>query len=156
MVYRLIRPAPDTHRIASETACYNDGLGSKRFPRLQGYSVNLLAKIFGTKLERDLKQMAPQVEAANALEPEMQQRTDSELRARYEKIREQVQTHLAPIYEEERKALEEPSDDPRAQQNRRDALRKQRRVQEQQVLDAALPEVFAIVREVGRRHVAMR
>ena len=39
----------------------------------------VLAKIFGTKHEREMKVLRPTVSAINALEPAMQQLTDAEL-----------------------------------------------------------------------------
>jgi len=41
---------------------------------------NFLTKVFGSKNERELKRLAPILEKINAIEPEMQQRSDSELR----------------------------------------------------------------------------
>jgi preprotein translocase subunit SecA len=41
----------------------------------------LLGKVFGTKNERELKRLMPQVEAINALEPQTQQLSDEQLRA---------------------------------------------------------------------------
>ncbi len=118
--------------------------------------MSILTKIFGTQHDRDIKRMMPAVEEINAFEPEMEKLSDDALRERYQEIRTEVQARLAPLYEEERRATEEPTADMQARQNLREALRKQRRQDEQQVLDEVLPEVFAIVREVGRRKVAMR
>ena len=42
----------------------------------------LLGKVFGTKNERVIKALRPNVQAINALEPEMQQLTDDQLRAK--------------------------------------------------------------------------
>ena len=47
----------------------------------------LLAKIIGTKSEREIKRMAPMVRAINDLEPEMQKLTDAELRAKTDEFR---------------------------------------------------------------------
>ena len=73
--------------------------------------MNLLTKIFGTKHDRDIKKMMPTVEEINALEPEMEQLSNDGLRERLQKVREQVQERLKPIYEEEKRALEEPPED---------------------------------------------
>ena len=48
----------------------------------------LLAKIFGTKHEREIKKMRPIVQAINALEPEMQQLDDEQLAAKTAEFRE--------------------------------------------------------------------
>ena len=42
----------------------------------------LLGKVFGTKNEREIKRLMPQVEAITALEAQMQQLSDEQLRAR--------------------------------------------------------------------------
>ena len=47
----------------------------------------LLTKVFGSQHERDVNKLAPQVEAINALEPEMQALSDSELRAKTDEFR---------------------------------------------------------------------
>ncbi|MBI3076479.1 MAG: preprotein translocase subunit SecA [Deltaproteobacteria bacterium] len=50
----------------------------------------LLKKIIGTKNERELRRMAPVIERINALEPQMQQLTDAELRGRTEVLRRRL------------------------------------------------------------------
>ena len=51
---------------------------------------NVLAKVFGTKHEREVKAMRPIIAAINELEPQMQQLTDEELAAQTVKFREQL------------------------------------------------------------------
>ena len=43
---------------------------------------NLLTKVFGSKNERELKQIQPLVDKINALEPEVQALSDEQLKAR--------------------------------------------------------------------------
>ncbi|HEY8536140.1 MAG TPA: hypothetical protein VIL25_06810, partial [Vicinamibacterales bacterium] len=50
----------------------------------------LLAKVFGTQNERELKRIFPVVSAINALEPQMQQLSDEALRAKTEEFRRRV------------------------------------------------------------------
>ena len=52
---------------------------------------SLIAKVFGTKNERVIKALMPQVQAINALEPQMQKLTDAELRARTDEFRQSIQ-----------------------------------------------------------------
>ena len=118
--------------------------------------MSILTKIFGTKDDRDIKRMMPVVESINALEAELEAVSEDQLRERYAALREQVQKQLAPIYDAERKALEEPNTDSQARQNLRGALAKQRRSEESVVLNQALPETFALVREVSKRRIGMR
>src|ERR1700751_1880024 len=49
-----------------------------------------LAKVFGTKHDRELKRIRPMVAAINDLEPEMQQLSDADLAAETVKFKEQV------------------------------------------------------------------
>ncbi|MFB3127112.1 MAG: preprotein translocase subunit SecA [Candidatus Acidiferrales bacterium] len=116
----------------------------------------LLTKIFGTQHERETKRLQPQVEAINRLEPEMQRLSDAELAERFGKFREQVQARLKDVIEEERKAIEEAAGDATARQVQKEAAEKQRRKAEEAALEEVLAPVFALVREVGRRTVAMR
>ena len=55
------------------------------------------SKIFGTKVERELKRMRPVLEQMNALEPEMQRASDAELRAKSEQFRRRIQERLAAL-----------------------------------------------------------
>ena len=50
-----------------------------------------LAKVFGSKHERDIKKMVPLVESINAIEPEIQALTDDQLRAKTAEFRQQIE-----------------------------------------------------------------
>jgi preprotein translocase subunit SecA len=50
-----------------------------------------LAKVFGSKHERDIKRMQPVIEAINALEPEIEALSDEELRAKTVEFRQQLE-----------------------------------------------------------------
>lgn len=50
----------------------------------------ILAQIFGTKNERELKKLQPIVDHINKLEPDMERMTDDELRAKTNEFREQI------------------------------------------------------------------
>ncbi len=92
----------------------------------------VLAKVFGTQHERDLKKLAPRVEAINALEPAMEALSDDALRARTPEFRERL-----------RKALEGvPAEDLKQARNA--------------ALDDLLEEAFAVVREASRRSIGLR
>ena len=60
----------------------------------------LLGKVFGTKNERELKRLMPQVEAINALEPQMKQLSDDQLRAKTDEFRQRIQSRLADLPDE--------------------------------------------------------
>ena len=51
---------------------------------------NLLAKVIGTKNERELKRLWPQVRAIGELEPAMQRLTDAEMRAKTDEFRKRL------------------------------------------------------------------
>jgi preprotein translocase subunit SecA len=51
---------------------------------------NIASKLFGTSNERKLKKYQPLVDAINALEPELEKLSDTDLRARTEQFRKQV------------------------------------------------------------------
>ena len=50
----------------------------------------ILTKVFGTKHDRDVKRLQPQVAAINALEEQIQRLTDDELRAKTVEFRAQL------------------------------------------------------------------
>ncbi len=93
-----------------------------------------LAKIFGTKHERDIKALTPRVQLVSALEPEIQPLSDDALRGRLSGIRERIQEALKDL--------------PAEVQPRRERIR--------EAVDPHLAEVFAIVREAGKRALGQR
>src|SRR6266498_1388075 len=50
----------------------------------------ILAKVFGTKTEREIKAMMPQVQAINALEPALQTLSDIDLAAKTIEFKEKL------------------------------------------------------------------
>jgi len=118
---------------------------------------SLAAKIFGTRNEREVKRLTPNVAAINALEPETQKLSDEELRAKTDEFRKRIQERLGklggngnapPSSGNEIEAEFDPDERKRKEKEEYDAL--------QEVLNEILPEAFAIVREAGRRVLNMR
>jgi preprotein translocase subunit SecA len=105
----------------------------------------VIAKIFGTKNERELKRLMPRVEAISALEPEMQQLSDEQLRAKTDEFRQRIQERLSRI-----------PDEPEADPDRAKQIEDERRQAINEILDEILVEAFAVVREAGRRVLNMR
>jgi len=93
----------------------------------------LIAKVFGTSNERELKRLMPLVEQINAFEPQMNQLSDDELRAKTDEFRKRIHERIGAIEDADEK----------------DAALKE-------VLDELLPEAFAVAREAGRRVLKMR
>ncbi|MGH9369259.1 MAG: preprotein translocase subunit SecA, partial [Thermoanaerobaculia bacterium] len=92
----------------------------------------VLTRVFGTQHERDLKKLAPRVEAINALEPQTQALSDGQLRGKTDEFRTQLREKLANVPAEQ------------LQEARARAL------------DELLEEAFAVVREASRRALGMR
>jgi len=121
----------------------------------------LLGKVFGTKNERVIKALRPDVQAINALEPEMQKLSDAELRAKTDEFRKRIQERLnqlggsngnPPTGSGATAAAEDDEDDfdriKRMEKEQYEAL--------QEVLNEILVEAFAVVREAGLRVLNMR
>jgi preprotein translocase subunit SecA len=103
--------------------------------------------------DRELRRIDPLVERISELEPEMQARSDAELRAFVDEIRDEIREEGEP---------EEPSDDERHHpdlEHRRDLARERRKRDQESIQDAmdkVLPEVFAATREAMQRTLEMR
>jgi preprotein translocase subunit SecA len=106
---------------------------------------SVIAKVFGTKNEREVKRLLPQVEAINALEPAIQKLSDDELRAKTDEFRKRVQDRVSRL-----------PDEPDADPDRLKQIETERLAATKEVLDELLPEAFAVVREAGRRVLNMR
>jgi len=116
----------------------------------------LLGKIFGTKNERVIKALMPNVEAINALEPQMQKRTDAELRAKSDEFRQRIQQRLSQLAKTPQTNASEPENEEEPDVDRQKRLEKEEHDALQEVLGEVLVEAFAVVREAGRRVLNMR
>ncbi|WP_457564215.1 preprotein translocase subunit SecA [Caminibacter sp.] len=87
---------------------------------------NVFRKIFGTKNDRELKKYFKRVEEINKLEPKYEKMSDEELKNEFDKIKKQI--------------LEEVKNG----------------ANEQETLNKYLYDVFAMVREAGKRVLNMR
>ncbi len=92
-----------------------------------------LAKIFGTSNEREVRRIRPLVDQVNAFEPQMQQLSDEQLRAKTDEFRQRIRERLQGIEDQ--------------------AARLAARTE---VLNELLPEAFAVCREGGKRVLNMR
>ncbi|MFI5115343.1 MAG: preprotein translocase subunit SecA, partial [Terriglobales bacterium] len=93
----------------------------------------LIAKVFGTSNEREIKRIMPLVERINALEPETKQLSDEQLKAKTAEFRQRIRERVD--------AVEDPDEKDR---------------ELKLVLDEVLPEAFAVAREAGWRVLKMR
>jgi preprotein translocase subunit SecA len=116
----------------------------------------LIGKVFGTKNERVIKSLMPQVEAINALEPQMLKLTDEELRAKTDGFRQRIQERLGRVSSSAAAAEPDAETEAEADPDRSKQLEKEQYAALQEVLDEILVEAFAVVREAGRRVLKMR
>jgi len=116
-----------------------------------------LTKIFGTANDRLIKRLMPKVAVISAMEADMKQLSDEQLRAKTAEFRARIAEQVA----ERLKGFENP-DELRAQGHDAEAreVAERRAVEqaaaEREMLDEILPEAFAVVREAGWRAVQMR
>jgi preprotein translocase subunit SecA len=95
---------------------------------------SVIARFIGTKHERDVKKLQPNVAAINALEPEIKALSDEDLKLRFLELKEQVQEPLKDA-------------DP-TEPTFRDLMQK--------AFEPVLVPAFALAREAGRRFLNMR
>jgi preprotein translocase subunit SecA len=116
-----------------------------------------LAKVFGTSNERAIKRLQPLVDQINALEPQMQQLTDEQLRAKTAEFRARVKERVKDVEESIARVNEEMKKSAEPQlRTELEELEKRRLEAKSQALDEVLPEAFAVAREAGRRVLNMR
>jgi preprotein translocase subunit SecA len=94
----------------------------------------VVARFIGTKHERDLKVIQPQVDRISTLAPQFEKLTDDQLLEKTNELRAQVQAKLGNI----------PLDDADYKERCKEAL------------EPAIVPAFALVREAGRRKLGMR
>ena len=100
----------------------------------------LISKIFGTRSDREIKQLYPLVEEINQLSLQLKDKSDDELKQRTVELKKEI---TASRKEAEEKAKDQISD--------KDEAKKSVLLAEQQKLDSILPEAFAMVKETCRR-----
>jgi preprotein translocase subunit SecA len=88
----------------------------------------------GNKHERTIKKLQPRVVRINALDPEMRNLSDDQLRAKTDEFRAYIAERMKDVPTDTREYIHQLQD----------------------VLDQVLDPAFAVVREVGRRKLGMR
>src|SRR3954470_10541977 len=84
------RGAPPSHSGSCSNHRVRKNRGSALPPHRDSMIDAVLAKIFGTQNERDVKAIRPLIAAINALEPEVQKLTDIDLAAKTIEFREKL------------------------------------------------------------------
>jgi preprotein translocase subunit SecA len=116
----------------------------------------LLGKVFGTKNERVIKALMPNVQAINALEPQMQKLTDAELRAKTDEFRQRIQERLSRVSKTAQAPDPESGSEEESDFDQQKRFEKEEYEALQEMLNEIIPEAFAVVREAGRRVLNMR
>ncbi|RSK46006.1 preprotein translocase subunit SecA [Hymenobacter perfusus] len=118
-----------------------------------------VAKIFGSKSDRDLKEIVPYVALVNAEYAKLAQLSDDELRARTDEVRARINAHLKAIDDQianlHNRVNEDVSLDAVQKEElfeQIDVLEKQRNKELEVVLLEVLPVGFAICKETARRY----
>ncbi len=119
-----------------------------------GFS-DFLAKLFGTKSQRDLKEIMPYVDKVKTLSPTIQSLSDNELRDRLQAIRADIQSRgneqterIAALKEQIEQTELTEREDLYAEV---DKLENEILDLTEDALDEYLPEVFAIIKDTARR-----
>jgi preprotein translocase subunit SecA len=118
-----------------------------------------ISKIFGgSKSEKDVKKVQPQVGAINGFFAQYQQLSNDQLRGKTAEFRSRIKTHLLAIDEQiaaQNQAAESlPPEDLSGKDaiyQEVDRLRKERNKEIEVILEQLLPEAFAVIKETARR-----
>jgi len=132
--------------------------------------MSVLTKIFGSKHDRDIKRIHPQVDEINEVYQTLRDLPDGELRAKTDKFKAQITEATTEVREELAKlnallrgeneafsgnGVDRPEAEPQLSaeelRNQVIELEKEERQIIKETLDAILPEAYAVVREVCRR-----
>ncbi|MCF0042389.1 preprotein translocase subunit SecA [Dyadobacter fanqingshengii] len=116
----------------------------------------IFSKLFGTKSERDLKELTPYVDKVSAEYALLASLTNDELRAKSEGLKQHISDNLKSIDDQiavlRQQAADEPNvDSKEAIFKKIDALDLDRNKELERILLDILPEAFAIVKETARR-----
>jgi preprotein translocase subunit SecA len=118
----------------------------------------LFKKLVGDKVEGDLREIQPNVDAVLGFEGEFAQLQDNELRLRTSDLKSRIASHVSSL-EDEVSALtekasgmgEEDLEQKEGIYDAIDALRDNINEQLEEVLEEVMPEAFALVKETARR-----
>jgi preprotein translocase subunit SecA len=118
---------------------------------------NLLKKLFGSKAERDIKQINPTLKLVLAAYDRLDKLSDDDLRAESAALRDKVRAYTA-AEEEKVAAIREQLTDPEMEVAKKEKLATEldelvktidKKIEE--ILDQVLPEAFAIMKSTARR-----
>jgi len=122
------------------------------------YIAKGLAKVFGTKSDRDIKELLPFVKDINLEFDGLKSLRDEELRAKTQEIKEQINEHVKSFDDKIisiKSSIEELAPTAIHEKdllfNQVDQIEKDRDVALEEILMKVLPKAFAVVKETARR-----
>ena len=117
-----------------------------------------IASIFGTKAERDMKEVVPYVQLINNEYAKLKNLSDDQLRDKTLEVQNEIQGHLKNIDDELKSLHTKIEENPQLDLGKKeeiftkiDALELDRNKKLEEVLMKVLPQSFAIVKETARR-----
>ncbi len=120
--------------------------------------LKLIAKIFGTKSEKDIKRMTPLVEATKKEGEKLPKLSNDELRQQTAEVQNHINTKLKPIDDQIAALHKQIADQPELDVHQKEAIFSQidkieleRNKELEKVLIEVLPKAFAIIRDTARR-----
>lgn len=124
-----------------------------------GSITKAFSKIFGTKSDRDLKEIRPYLAKIDAEYKKLSSISDDDLRAKTANFIDYIQSGLASIDEEITSKQEAVNNDTKLDLAFKDKtfkeidkLKKERNEKLEEILMDLLPQAFAVVKETGRRY----
>jgi preprotein translocase subunit SecA len=125
---------------------------------MAGFLSKSVAKIFGTKSDKDIKAVMPYVIKTNEVYSTLNSLSNDELRAQTDEVRSNINNHLQSIDDQiaelHKQATEDQALDVHQKEalfNQVDKLEEDRNIELEKVLLEVLPKAFAIVKETARR-----
>ncbi len=121
--------------------------------------LGIISKIFGgSKSEKDVKKITPQVEKINKFFAQYQMLSNDELRGKTQEFKQRIATHLTQINQNIADKKQAAENLPVTEINQRDTiykeideLKKTKDAEIEIILQEILPEAFATVKETSRR-----
>ena len=117
-----------------------------------------IAKVFGTKADKDLKVLMPYVGLVAAEYNKLQEITDDQLREKTQELKDEINSKLKSIDDQIADLHKQVDDNPDLDINEKesvfgqiDSLEESRDVELEKVLIDILPRAFAVVKETARR-----
>ncbi|SHO62090.1 preprotein translocase subunit SecA [Algoriphagus zhangzhouensis] len=117
-----------------------------------------LAKVFGTKSDRDIKELLPKVQEINQIFAGFKSLSDDELRAKTIEIKSEINEHLKSLDDQIASLRTEIEGLPAEAIHQKDQLftqieqiEKDRDTSLEEVLERVMPTAFAVVKETARR-----